>query len=100
MYTDYCLKFTDAAQCMATLFTEQTTLQGDVVETFQQPKYAAIDVIGTIYKPTGKMLQSEEGDCPEMAPVTGWHANVRHTEPAPELEQFAVVPTSPVRGWA
>jgi hypothetical protein len=100
MYTDYCLKFTDAAQCMATLFTEQTTLQGDVVETFQQSKYAAVDVIGTIYKPTGKMLQSEEGDYPEMASVPGYHANVRHTEPAPELEQFAVVPTSPVRGWA
>ena len=100
MYTDYCLKFTDAAQCMATLFTEQTTLQGDVVETLQQPKYAAVDVIGTIYKPTGKMLTNEEGDYPEMAPVTGWHANVRHSEPVPELDQFAVVPTSPVRGWA
>jgi hypothetical protein len=100
MYTDICLKFTDAAQCMATLFTEQTTLQGDVVETVQQPKYAAIDVIGTIYKPTGKMLTNEEGDYPEMAAVSGYHANVRHTAPAPELEPFAVVPTSPVRGWA
>jgi hypothetical protein len=103
MYTDYCLKFTDAAQCMATLFTEQTQVMGDVVETVQQPKYAAVDVIGTIYKPTGKMLKSKvkgEEPVPEMKPVAGYHANVRHTEPAPELEPFAVVPTNPVRGWA
>jgi len=59
-----------------------------------------VDVIGTIYKPTGKMLTNEEGDYPEMKPVAGYHANVRHSEPAPELEQFAVVPTSPVRMWA
>lgn len=100
MYTDYCLKFTDAAECMATLFTAQTEVTGDVLETLQQPKYAAVDVIGTIYKPTGKTLTNEEGDYPEMAAVPGHHVNVRHTEPAPELEPFAVVPATPVRMWA
>ena len=64
------------------------------------PKYAAVDVIGTIYKPTGKMLQTDEGEVPEMAPVEGWHVNVRHTDEAPELEAYKVEVATPVRGWA
>ena len=65
------------------------------------PKYAAVDVIGTIYKPTGKMLPSENGDAvDEMAPVEGWHVNVRHTADAPELDAYKVEVATPVRGWA
>ena len=101
MYTDYHLRFTDQAEADAVLFTEQTNVQGDVVETVKVPKYAAVDVIGTIYKPTGKLLPSENGDAvDEMAPVEGWHANVRHTDEAPELEAYKVAPKAPVRGWA
>jgi hypothetical protein len=100
MYTDYCLKFKDAAEADAVLFTEQTNVQGDVVETVKVPKYAAVDVIGVIYKPTGKMLQTDEGEVPEMAPVEGWHVNVRHTAEAPELDAYKVAPKAPVRGWA
>jgi hypothetical protein len=100
MYTDYHLKFTDPAEADAVLFDEQTNVDGDVVETVKVPKYAAIDVIGVIYKPTGKMLTTDEGEVPEMAPVEGWHVNVRHTADAPELEAYRVFPQSPVRGWA
>jgi hypothetical protein len=67
------------------------------------PKYAAVDVVGTIYKPTGNVLPAEDesGEAvPEMAPIDGWHVNVRHTEPAPELDAYKVAPKSPVRGWA
>jgi len=100
MYTDYFLKFADQAEADSVLFTEQTNVQGDVVETVKVPKYAAIDVIGTIYKPTGKMLTTPEGEVPEMAPVEGWHVNVRHTAAAPELAAYKVTPQSPMRGWA
>ena len=100
MYTDYCLKFTDKAEADAVLFTEQTNVQDDIVETIKVPKYAAVDVIGVIWKPTGKMLQTEEGEVPEMAPVEGWHANVRHTAEVLELEAYKVAPKAPVRGWA
>jgi hypothetical protein len=102
MYTDYHLKFTDQAEADAVLFTEQTNVQGDVVETVKVPKYAAVDVIGTIYKPTGKMLKAKKGEepAPEMAPLEGWHANVRHTGEAPELDAYKVTPQNPVRGWA
>lgn len=100
MYTDYFLKFADEAEANAALFAEQTNVQGDVVETVKLPKYAAVDVIGVIYKPTGKMLTTDEGEVPEMAPVDGWHANVRHTAEAPELDAYRVTPQNPVRGWA
>ena len=100
MYIDYHLRFTDQAEADAVLFTEQTNVQGDIVETVKVPKYAAVDVIGTIYKPTGKMLTTEEGEVPEMAPVEGWHANVRHNAEASELVAHQIFPQSPVRGWA
>ena len=100
MYQDYFLKFADQAEADSVLFTEQTNVQDDVVETIKVPKFAAVDVIGVIYKPTGKVLTIDEGEVPEMAPLDGWHANVRHTAEAPELEAFKVIPKAPVRGWA
>jgi hypothetical protein len=100
MYTDYFLKFKDADEANAALFTEQTNVDGDIVETVLVPKYAAVDVVGTIYKPTGKMLTTPEGEVPEMAPLEGWHVNVRHTDEAPELDAYKVTPQNQVRGWA
>lgn len=100
MYQDYFLKFADQAEADSFLFTEQTNVQDDVVETFKVPKYAATDVIGVIYKPTGNMLTTDEGEMPEMAPLEGWHVNVRHTAEAPELDVYKVTPKAPVRGWA
>jgi hypothetical protein len=100
MYFDMFLKFADEAEANAALYDEQTNVDGDIVETVLVPKYAAVDVIGVIYKPTGEMIQTDEGEVPEMAPLDGWHVNVRHTEPAPELDAYKVAPKSPVRGWA
>jgi hypothetical protein len=103
MYTDYFLKFTDEAEANAALFTEQTNVQDDVVETVLVPKYAAVDVVGTIYKPTGKLLPAEDesGEAvDEMAPIDGWHVNVRHTDEAPELDAYKVEVKTPARMWA
>lgn len=103
MYTDYFLKFADQAEADSALFTEQTNVQGDVVETVKVPKYAAVDVIGTIYKPTGKVLPAPDGSgeaVEEMAPLEGWHVNVRHMGEAAELAAYQVFPQNPVRGWA
>jgi hypothetical protein len=100
MYTDFFLRFDTEAEANAALFTEQTNVDGDIVETVLVPKYAAVDVVGTIYKPTGKMLTTDEGEVPEMAPIAGFHANVRHTAEAPELEQYRVSPSTPSRVWA
>lgn len=90
MYTDYFLKFADQDEAEAVLFEGEE----------RRPKYAAVDVIGVIYKPTGNMLTTDEGKVPEMAPLEGWHVNVRHTAAAPELAAYKVTPQNPVRGWA
>jgi hypothetical protein len=71
----------------------------DVFELF--PAYSNIDTIGLIYKPTGEMLLGEDGEYPEMAPIEGWHVNVRLVdgEDAEALEPFEVSPETPVRVW-
>ena len=92
MYQDFMLRFADPAEADSVLFEGE----GDD----RRPKYAAIDVIGTIYKPTGEMITTDEGEVPEMAPVEGWHANVRHNAEAPELEAYRVFPKAAQRGWA
>lgn len=91
MYYDYYLKFDTEAQAEAVLF------QGK--DEDRRPKYAAVDVIGVIYRPTGKMLKTVEGDVPEMQPVPGWHVNVRHTAEAPELAPHQVFPKALTRTW-
>ena len=92
MYTDYFLRFADEAEANGVLF------EGDGEE--RRAKYTAIDVIGTIYKPTGNMIDTDEGEAPEMAPIDGWHVNVRHMGEALELAPFQVYPATPVRMWA
>jgi hypothetical protein len=100
MYFDMFLRFDTEVEANAALYDEQTNVQDDVVETVLVPKYAAVDVVGVIYKPTGVMLTTDEGEVPEMAPLDGWHVNVRHTAEAPELEAFRTFPATPSRAWA
>lgn len=93
---DYHLRFDSEAAADQVLFDMQHDGQG----YNKVPRYQAVDVIGTIYKPTGIMLPTDEGEVFEMAPVEGWHANVRHSDEAPELEAYQVFPQTPVRVWA
>ena len=98
---DYTLKFKTEGAANKVLFTEQTQVMGDVVETVKVSNYPghSIDIIGVIYKPTGKLLTSEEGSFDEMAAVPGWHVNVRGEENA-TLAQYHIEVATPVRGWA
>jgi hypothetical protein len=106
MYIDYCLKFDSEAEAKAVLYCVEGAVEADpengveAQEGYEVANYDAIDLIGTIYKPTGKMLQSDEGEVPEMAPLDGYHANVRVLKEAPELEAYRVHPVTPVRVWA
>jgi len=66
----------------------------------------AIDVVGTIYEPTGVTLTDSEGmDYQEMAAVDGWHVNVRLVgdamrETVEALDaSHGVTPNSPSRVW-
>jgi hypothetical protein len=59
----------------------------------------SIDIIGIIYKPTGEVIKTDEGEVPEMAPIPGWHVNTRGPMPK-ALLPFSVIPEHPVRVWA
>lgn len=60
-----------------------------------------LDIIGVIWKPTGEMLQSEDGPYPEMQPIDGYHANIRGiTEEQAEQLPLIEAPATPVRIWA
>lgn len=91
-YYDYCLKFADEAEADALLF--------DMVDERKVPKFAAVDVIGIIYKPTGEVVEVDGMEVPLTAPVEGWHVNVRHTKAVRKFSEFVVNPLTPVRVWA
>jgi hypothetical protein len=112
---DYYLKFTDKEQADSVLYTKVPTAWSESVsmdeppvatewmdkppvatEWMDKPNYDNIDVIGAIYKPTGEL--DAEGN-PVMADIGGYHVNIRNYTEAPELEQYAVVPTIPQRVW-
>ena len=83
MNGDLYLKFSDEAEATAALADYP----------------GSIDIIGIIYKPTGEVIKTDEGEVAEMAPLAGWHVNTRG--PMPEaLLPFSVIPEHPVRVWA
>ena len=100
MHIDYFLKFEDETLADAVLFDMVHDGEGYT----KQPRYAAIDVIGQMYKATGQTIQTDDGEnyytSDVMESVPGWHVNVRHTAEAPELEQYRVHPATPQRMWA
>jgi hypothetical protein len=66
----------------------------------------AIDVVGTLHEPTGTMLTDDEGnEYPEMAPMAGWHVNIRlvgdaQRETVEALDEtHGVTPEQPMRVW-
>jgi hypothetical protein len=106
---DYLLRASDEAALWtallaAGLVAEQPDVTGALVKL--PTGGAALDVIGVIYQPTGTMLTDEHGQpVPEMAPVSGFHANLRTTGPLPEaqlalLPLVTPIPATPDRVWA
>tara|TARA_R110000868_G_scaffold405080_1_gene684015 strand:- start:112 stop:420 length:309 start_codon:yes stop_codon:yes gene_type:complete len=93
-WTDLYLRFSSEQAAY-----EQLLAAGLLQEGYA-PVDASVDYIGVIYKPTGKMIDDEQ---PEMAPLPGWHVNVRLSadKTCPESLQSAIVsPVTPVRVWA
>jgi len=84
---------------------ETQTPDGDPYLVAHSHDYA-IDVVGLIHEPTGTMLTDDEGnEYPEMAPVDGWHINIRlvgdaKREAVEALDAtHGVTPNSPSRVW-
>jgi hypothetical protein len=90
---DKFLKFDSQEQAEEVLFdkTEEGYLipKGDFVA----------DVVGVIYKPTGKTFKTAEGPVPEMAPIPGWHVNVRGSD-ADKFPDYEIEVATPTQFWA
>jgi hypothetical protein len=66
----------------------------------------SFDIVGLIHEPTGNMLTDDEGmEYPEMAPIPGWHVNLRirgdYMRDAAEAIDATdgVSPVTPHRTW-
>ena len=84
---------------------ESTQIEGDPYLVMHTPDYA-IDVVGTISEPTGNILTDADGnEYPEMAPVPGWHINIRLMGDARRADVealdnlYGITPNSPSRVW-
>ena len=85
---------------------EHVQLEGEPYLVATTHDYA-IDIVGVIYKPTGNMLTDDEGnEYPEIAPLDGYHLNIRllndtMREAAEAVNaDYGVVVNSPSRTWA
>lgn len=83
---DYFLKFQDEQEAITVL----ESIESGILAT---------DTIGTIYKPVGEHNE-ETGQA--MEAVSGWHVNVRASDPIESLDPFRIdpEPDTPVRVWA
>jgi len=85
---------------------EHVQLEGEPYLVQNTHDYA-MDIVGVIHKPTGVMLTDAEGnEWPEMAPLDGWHINIRligdAVREAVEAVDaaYGVTPETPARVWA
>jgi hypothetical protein len=102
---DYYLKAADATALYDVLEAAGVVTEGDQGWQVTDGHKYALDVIGTIYKPTGKVLQTDDGEVPEMKPVDGFHANLRVINMSDfDVNKIAEIlletPGNPIRGWA
>lgn len=99
---NYFLKSTDESALVAALLAAGILLEIDgghgLADGF------ALDVIGTIHKPTGAVQTVDGMEVPEMAAVPGWHANLRGELSDTQLAALAPIlleqpPAQPYRVW-
>ncbi len=118
---DFYFSFTDEAAAATALqpfyyqpvITSVDEETGETVETPDGDAYLVMhshnhsfDIVGLIHEATGNMLTDDEGmEYPEMAPIDGWHVNLRirgdyMRDEAEVLDtEYGVEPTTPHRTW-
>lgn len=118
---DFYYTFADEAAAATALhpFYHQPQVQsvdeetGETVETPDGDAYLVMnshnhsfDIVGLIHEPTGNMLTDDEGnEYPEMAPINGWHINLRirgdyMRDEAEAIDTtYGVSPVTPTRRW-
>ena len=95
------LKFVDEAQAIEQLDAFRGIDESGAPMWVQASVTHALDVVGTIYKPTGEFVEDEEGmRSAVMAPLDGFHVNLAIDELPEALAPFVVTPAQPSRVFA
>ena len=95
------LKFVDEAQAIEQLDAFRSADESGAAVWAQASVTHALDVVGTIYKPTGAFVEDEEGmRSAVMAPLDGFHVNLAIAELPEALMPFEVTPDRPIRVFA
>mgnify|MGYP000255792444 CR=1 FL=1 len=90
--------FPDEATFLATAEAAGLMQEGVLVTAIHD---YAIDVVGLIYKPTGKFIKDEDGSSyPEQAPIPGWHVNIACNDIHEAFAEYEVFPATPSRNFA
>ena len=102
---DYYLRFPDEASMKAAFGTTEDKTDHGTIVTHPVVAHMAVDIVGLIYAPTGETHKilgpgGEEIDAPVMAPLEGWHVNLRGEALPEHLLAFVVEPQNPARVWA
>lgn len=99
---DFYLKFESKEEARKELL--KAGFEGGEENSLSHPK-AVVDVIGTIYKPTGKIIIDSDGaDSEEVLSVEGFHVNIRTwcdvLSEALVNTEAVVNPVTPAHVWA
>ena len=100
--TDYYLKFNTESEVWPALVSLGLAEQAPDTGIYFA-KGIALDIIGTIYKPTGNTVTTPDGfTVPEMTAVDGFHANIRGTLSEEQQASLPLIdpPSTPYRVWA
>jgi len=107
---DLCLSFQDEAESLPILYTiiptefelDENNQPTEIVknESYLQPNYQNISVIGVVYKKAP--IPTPEDYEPEPYPSPNWGVNIRllDDENIEPLQPYIVEPRKPVRVWA
>ena len=103
---DFYFSFADEAEAATALqpFYHQPE-EGDAYLVMHSYNHS-FDIVGLIYEPSGNTLTDDEGiEYPEMAPIDGWHVNLRIRgdylrDDAEAIDAVSgVSPVTPHRTW-
>ena len=103
-----CVKFESEQAAKAVLYRIEGVVEAnpewniEAKPGYTVPNFSNIDIIGTIYKPTGATQTVNDVQIPVMVAQPGYHCNILVTqdEDASVLAPYIVVPTNRVRVWA
>lgn len=93
---DYYLKFASEQEAIEAFTVVELTHDGKIMAATPD---LAIDVIGSISKPTGALINCDGVELPVLAPISGYHVNIRLINGTLDesLLPFCITPNTPSR---